>query len=202
MARPVEDKDEKGGKKGLDLSPNIVMIINNAVMIIIIIISMAIMYVLLDSKIEKMAPQTEQEQLEDGEEEVKQEGILLDLGDFILNLADVAHRRYLKVGIAIELSKTQAEIDAANTPVKASGGHGHSAPEAVDPNEAIIAEMERYKPAIRDAIISVLSNKTSDELSTPTGKEIAKEEIQQMVNSIFEGQRETMRVSFGQFIIQ
>ena len=66
----------------------------------------------------------------------------------------------------------------------------------------IIAEMERYKPAIRDAIISVLSNKTSDELSTPTGKEIAKEEIQQMVNSIFEGQRETMRVSFGQFIIQ
>ena len=180
------------------------MIINNAVMIIIIIISMAIMYVLLDSKIEKMAPQTEQEQLEDGEEEVKQEGILLDLGDFILNLADVAHRRYLKVGIAIELSKTQEEIEAANAPApKASGGHGHGgAPEAADPNEAIIAEMERYKPAIRDAIISVLSNKTSDELSTPTGKEIAKEEIQQMVNNIFEGQRETMRVSFGQFIIQ
>ena len=62
--------------------------------------------------------------------------------------------------------------------------------------------MERYKPAIRDAVISVLSNKTSDELSSPTGKEIAKEEILEMVNNVFDGQREVMRVSFGQFIIQ
>ena len=85
-------------------------------------------------------------------------------------------------------------------PAQKASGHGASAP--VDPNEAIIAEMERYKPAIRDAIISVLSNKTSDELSTPTGKEIAKEEILAMVNNIFEGKREVMRVSFGQFIIQ
>ena len=59
MARPVEDKEDKNlNKKGFDLSPNILMIINNAVMIIIIIISMEIMYVVLDSKIEKMAPQT------------------------------------------------------------------------------------------------------------------------------------------------
>ena len=33
-------------------------------------------------------------------------------------------------------------------------------------------------------------------------EEIAKEEILEMVNNIFEGQREVMRVSFGQFIIQ
>ena len=206
MAKPVEDNDKPNKKQGVELSPSMMMIINNAVMIVIIIISLIIMYVLLDSsftiKIERLAPMDEQEQLEDGEEEMKQEGILLDLGDFILNLADVAHRRYLKVGIAMELSKTQAEIDAANAPAPKSGGHGHGAAEPVDPNAAIIAEMERYKPAIRDAIISVLSNKTSDELSTPTGKEIAKEEILEMVNGIFEGQREVMRVSFGQFIIQ
>lgn len=207
MAKPVDDIDKNPSKKqGLELSPNMMMIINNAVMIIIIIISMIIMYVLLDSsftkKIAKIAPLDEQEQLEDGEGEVRQEGILLDLGDFILNLADTAHRRYLKVGIAMELSKTQEEIEAAHAPEPKSGGHGHGAAEAVDPNAAIIAEMERYKPAIRDAIISVMSNKTSDELSTPTGKEIAKEEILEMVNGIFEGQREVMRVSFGQFIIQ
>ena len=202
MAKPVEDNDKPNKKQGVELSPSMMMIINNAVMIVIIIISLIIMYVLLDSsftkKIERLAPMDEQEQLE----EMKQEGILLDLGDFILNLADVAHRRYLKVGIAMELSKTQAEIDAANAPAPKSGGHGHGAAEPADPNAAIIAEMERYKPAIRDAIISVLSNKTSDELSTPTGKEIAKEEILEMVNGIFEGQREVMRVSFGQFIIQ
>lgn len=209
MARPTDDKDDKNpnNKKGIELSPNLIMILSNGVMLLIIIIAFIIMYVLLDSsmnkKIAKLVPQDEQEQLEEGEE-AKQEGILLDLGDFILNLADPMGKRYLKVGVAMELSKTQEEIEAAlhAQEAKPSGGHGHGAAAPVDPNAAIIAEMERYKPAIRDAVISVLSSRTSDELSTPTGKEIAKEEIAEMVNNLFEAQREVMRVSFGQFIIQ
>ena len=133
-------------------------------------------------------------------EQVEDErGILLDLGDFILNLADITPRRYLKVNVAMELSKTPEEIELLNTPQKASGGHG-AAP--ANPMESIAAEMEQYKPAVRDAIISVMSNKTSDELSSATGKELAKEEIKEMVNTVFNGQREVLRVSFGQFIIQ
>ena len=205
MVKPLNDKEDKNpNKKQLELSANTVMIINNVIMLIVIIISMIIMYVLLDSsfnkKISKLIPSDEEQSEEI--EEVKQEGILLDLGDFILNLADPNARRYLKVGIAMELSKTEEEIatSEALSETKPQGGHGASAP--VDPNASIIAEMERYKPAIRDAVISVLSNKTSDELSTPTGKELAKEEITEMVNNVFEGQREVMRVSFGQFIIQ
>ena len=207
MAKPVENKDDKnlnpGGKKEpLELSPALMMLLSNIIIVAVVIIAMIIMYVSLDAsftkKIAKLMPESEQGEGEEGDEE-KQEGVLLDLGDFVLNLADVNTRRYLKIGVAIELSKTEAEIAMSNAPVK-SGGHGESA--AVDPAAAIIGEMERYKPAIRDAVISVLSNKTSDELSTPTGKEIAKEEILEMVNGIFEGQREVMRVSFGQFIIQ
>lgn len=205
MAKPVENKDnkQKQDAKKLELSPNIIMIINNAVIIVVIIISMITMYVLLENsfnkKLSKLLPENEQEEVEE-EEDVKQEGVLLDLGEFILNLADPNHRRYIKVGIAMELSKTQEEIEASQQPQKPKGGHGEAAP--VDENAAIITEMERFKPAIRDAIISVLSSKTSDELSTPTGKEIAKEEILEMVNGIFGGQREVLRVSFGQFIIQ
>ncbi len=206
MAKPVENKDDKnlnpGGKKEpMELSPSLMILLSNVVIVAVVIIAMIIMYVSLDSsftnKIQRLMPESEQGSGEEGDEE-KQEGILLDLGEFILNLADVGARRYLKVGVAIELSKTEAEIAAMSAPVK-SGGHGEAAP---DPAAAIIAEMDRYKPAIRDAVISVLSNKTSDELSTPTGKEIAKEEILEMVNGIFEGQREVMRISFGQFIIQ
>lgn len=206
MAKPVNEKDDKNpnNKKPFELNPNTMMAINSVVMVIVLIISMAIMYLLLENsfnkKLAKLAPT--EEQTDDSEvEETRQEGILLDLGEFVLNLADANPRRYLKAGVAMELSKTEEEIAAieGGAPQKTSG-HGESA--AVDPNSAIVAEMERYKPAIRDAIISVLSNKTSDELSTPTGKEIAKEEILEMVNNIFEGQREVMRVSFGQFIIQ
>ena len=208
MAKPAENKEDKNpnGKK-VEMSPTLLMMISNGVMLIVIIISLFVMYMLIESsmnkKIAQLAPQQEQGEVEE-DGEVRQEGILLDLGDFILNLADTHARRYLKVGIAMELSKTQEEIEAieAAANAKPSGGHGHGAAPAADPNADIAAVMERYKPAIRDAIISVLSNKTSDELSTPTGKEIAKEEILEMVNNIFEGQREVMRVSFGQFIIQ
>ena len=202
MAKPVENKDDKNLKKGqVELSPTMMILLSNVVIVAIVLIAMIIMYISLDSsftqKIEKLMPETEQSGDEE-EDEAKQEGVLMDLGDFILNLADVGSRRYLKVGVAIELSKTEAEVALTSAPQKASG-HGES---AADPAAQILAEMERYKPAIRDAVISVLSNKTSDELSSPTGKEIAKEEILEMVNGIFEGQREVMRVSFGQFVIQ
>ena len=204
MAKPVENKDDKNPnnpKKALELSPTMMMLLSNIVIVAVVVIAMIIMYVSLDSsftkKIEKLMP--ESDTAEEEVDEAKQEGVLLDLGDFILNLADVGARRYLKVGVAIELSKTEAEVAMTSAaPAKASG-HGEA---PADPMAMIIGEMERYKPAIRDAVISVLSNKTSDELSSPTGKEIAKEEILEMVNGIFEGQREVMRVSFGQFVIQ
>lgn len=207
MAKPVENKDEKqqNGKK-LELTSNQIMLISNALIIGIIIVGFLITYVALDSSFSKKLEKamSSEEQVAEESDEVQQEGILLDLGEFILNLADANARRYLSVGVAIKLTKTEEEIALSLEPPKpAGGGHGHgSAPAPVDPNEALVAEMEQYKPEIRDAIISVLSNKTSDELSTPTGKEIAKEEISENINNVFAGQREVMRVSFGKFIIQ
>lgn len=204
MAKPTENKEDKNlNKKASEIDTNTLMILNNIIIIVVLIVSLVAVYFLLESSIDKklknLAP-AQEETLDEEEEEVKQEGILLDLGDFILNLVDTSQRRYLKVGVAIELSKTEEEIALANQPIK-SGGHGHGS-EPADPNAEIAAQMERYKPAIRDAVISILSNKSADELSSPTGKEIAKEEIKESVNGIFEGQREAMRVSFGQFIIQ
>ena len=206
MAKPVENKEDKNPnnakKAPVELSPAIMMLLSNVVIVAVVIIAMIIMYISLDAsftkKISKLLP--DNEQAEEEEDEQKQEGVLLDLGEFILNLADVGSRRYLKVGVALELSKTEAELAMLAAPAAKPSGHGESA--AADPMATIISEMDRYKPAIRDAVISVLSNKTSDELSSPTGKEIAKEEILEMVNNIFDGQREVMRVSFGQFIIQ
>ena len=206
MAKPVDNKEDKNpNNKKIELNSNTALMLNNLIIIIVLIISMVIMYCLIDSSMEKKIARiaNPEEQVDESDEDTdgKQDGILLDLGDFILNLADIDKRRYLKVGIAIELTKTQAEIEMANAPAPKASGHGAEAA-APDNNSLIANEMERYKPAIRDAVISVLSNKTSDELSTPTGKEIAKEEILEMVNGIFEGQREVQRISFGQFIIQ
>lgn len=123
---------------------------------------------------------------------VEEPGLILDLGDFILNLSDPKAKRYLKISMAIELSRLDTD------PKQGSGG-GEGGDAGM---KQIEAEMSQYKPAIRDSIISILSSKTAEELSSTAGKELAKEEIKNAVNAIFNGTREVKRVSFGNFIIQ
>ena len=109
----------------------------------------------------------------------------------------------MKVNVAIEVTKKDTDFPDATAEKGGGGhgGHGEAAP-AADPMEAIQKEMNQFKPAIRDAVITNLSSKTSAELSTAAGKELAKEQITNDINSILGGEREVLRVSFGQFIIQ
>jgi len=132
-------------------------------------------------------------------EEPPERGIILDLGEFILNLSNPNSKRYLKVNVAIELSKAATDPDLNAAPEGGGGEHHGAAP---NPLEAIQKEMEQFKPAIRDAVISVLSSKTAEEISSLSGKELAKEQIKTAIDPIFGGEREVIRVSFGTFIIQ
>ena len=157
---------------------------------------------LLSQKIGKINLNQEELAEDQSSEDEIQRGIIVDLGDFILNLCDETQKKYLKVNVAIEVS--QKDTDFPNTEEQAkSGGHGgHGAAAPVDPMEAIQKEMNQFKPAIRDAVITNLSSKTSAELSSAAGKELAKEQIANDINSILGGEREVLRISFGQFIIQ
>ena len=139
---------------------------------------------------------------EEADDEI-QRGIIVDLGDFILNLCDEAQKKYLKVNVAIEVSQKDTDFPKEEEQAKSGGHGGHgAAPAPVDPMEAIQKEMAQFKPAIRDAVITNLSSKTSAELSSAAGKELAKEQIANDINSILGGEREVLRISFGQFIIQ
>jgi flagellar basal body-associated protein FliL len=134
-------------------------------------------------------------------------GIILDLGEFVLNLSDPNSKRYLKVNVALEISRASTDpvIEGhgeGGSGVSGHGGGGNEGAKKVDPLEIIQKEMEQYKPAIRDAIISVMSSKTAEELGSLSGKELAKEQIKAAVDPLFSGEREVMRVSFGTFIIQ
>jgi len=178
--------------------------------LLIILLSLGVLFVvfacvnylvmknLIAQEVSKVSVQQEDLDDDTGEDEV-QRGIIVDLGDFILNLCDEAQKKYLKVNVAIEVS--QKDTDFNNEAPVAKGGHGE-APAPVDPMESIQKEMSQFKPAIRDAVITNLSSKTSSELSTAAGKELAKEQITNDINAILGGEREVLRVSFGQFIIQ
>ena len=219
MAKPNQPKDIKpkteGGEDGGSASsaPKVsidgnmkVIIINLVTTVLICILFLSVTYVmmssLLSSKLTQQAPVAEDATATEGEgegggEEV-QRGVIVDLGDFILNLSDVSPRKYLKANVAIEVS-TKPEDTAAEPAKKEGHGEGEGAGPAVSPLEA---EMAQFKPAIRDAVITTLSSKTSAEVQTTAGKELAKEQIAEAVNGIFAGDREVIRVSFGQFIIQ
>lgn len=196
----TNENEQKGGELNKYL---IISLISTVILCVVFAgVNYLVMENLLTQKISKI--QVSSEELEEGatvEDEI-QKGIIVDLGDFILNLCDEAQKKYLKVNVAIEVSQKDTDFPKEAEAPK-SGGHGHgAAPAPVDPMEAIQKEMNQYKPAIRDAVITNLSSKTSAELASAAGKELAKEQISNDINSILGGEREVLRVSFGQFIIQ
>ncbi len=185
------------------------VLINIISTVLICILLIGINYFLQENLLNKKLASlnTEEKVDEDNvptDEEEVQRGIIVDLGDFILNLNDASQKKYLKVNVALELSRipTDPVLGKQEDEGKKEGGHGHGEAAPEDPMKIIEAEMAQYKPAIRDAVISNFSSKTADEVMTAAGKELVKEQITEDVNAIFAGEREVIRVSFGQFIIQ
>ena len=197
----MAENDKAGENKQQDLTKFLIMTL--ASIVIMFIVFAGVNYVIMENLISQKisALPTSQEELdESSDEDEVQKGIIVDLGDFILNLCDESQKKYLKVNVALEVTKKDTDFPE-QTEEKGHGGHGEAAA-PVDPMEAIQKEMNQYKPAIRDAVITNLSSKTSSELATAAGKELAKEQITNDINSILGGEREVIRVSFGQFIIQ
>lgn len=200
-----EQPENHGGGNKQELTKFLIVII--ASIVIMFIVSIIINYVVVENiitqKLSTLELNTEELAEEDSDSDEVEKGIIVDLGDFILNLCDENAKKYLKVNVAIEVSKKDTDFPKEDASKGGGGGHGHGeAAPAADPMAAIQAEMNQYKPAIRDAVITNLSSKTSAELSTAAGKELSKEQITNDINSILGGEREVLRVSFGQFIIQ
>ncbi len=206
MAKPTQAKEpdnkEKDKNEGGANSILINVITTTIVCIIFIGVNYFLQSNLLTTQLQSItAEQNADEDMENLDKPEK--GIVLDLGDFTMNLSDIEPRRYLKANVAIEITNPEPDPTQQEEQPKASGGHGgHGEAAPADPKAAIVAEMEQYKPAIRDAVITVLTSKTSDELASTAGKELAKQQIAEAVNGIFDGEREVIRVSFGQFIMQ
>ncbi len=91
---------------------------------------------------------------------------------FIVNLADPEMTMYARVSITLEVS----------------------APE-------VVLEVQKREPILRDAIIEILSNKTSRELRSPEGREQLKLEIIKRINTILV-QGGIRNVYFTEFVVQ
>lgn len=206
-----ENNGNKGGNNSDLIKTIIINVVSTTLLCVIFLCANFVIQThLLNSKLAGMNQTEDSTDANAEDSEEIQHGVVVDLGDFILNLADENQRRYLKTNIALELSQP-AGADAAAAGEgggeeakggeKKEGGEAAASGEGAAPPglEKLLAE---YKPAIRDAVITNLSSKTAAELSTVAGKELAKEQIMAAINGILQGQNEVLRVSFGQFIIQ
>ncbi len=91
---------------------------------------------------------------------------------FIVNLADPEATMYARVSVTLELSSPEVTM-----------------------------EVQKREPIIRDAIIEILSNKTSRELRSPEGREQLKLEIIKRINTILV-QGGVRNVYFTEFVVQ
>ncbi len=108
----------------------------------------------------------------DHEPDPKVVGPVLDLDPFVLNLADRDQLRYLKVSIKLQLDRPQEETDYTDK-----------------------------LPAIRDALLVLLTSKESRSLRTIDGKMLVRDEIGGRVNTIMR-KGKIQQVYFTEFIIQ
>lgn len=208
----AEGSQDESGKDTEELNGTKFIITNAVVTLLICIVFVASNYFIVQSSVGTIAArlaggevQENKEEGGHGEEGGVERGVILDLGEFILNLNDIKAKRYLKVDVAVELTKLETDPDphaAAGGGGGHGGGHGGHGGGGPDPMKLFEAEMNQFKPAIRDSIISVLSSKAAEELSSTEGKEKAKDQIKESINAVFGGEREVLRVSFGTFIIQ
>ncbi len=86
-------------------------------------------------------------------------GIVVPLPSITVNLADPAGRRYLKIGMEVEL------------------------------NDDVTAQLQQQAPRVRDAIIMLLAGKSYADVATPDGKVLLKGEVAARLNQILGAQR-------------
>ena len=108
------------------------------------------------------------------------EGEVIALDPITLNLAD---NHFLKVGIAVQMKGGEP----------GGGGGGHGAPaEDVDPKAKMAKAL--------DEAITVFGGRTKEDLSSPAGREHAKEELSERVRERYHG--EVLGVYFTEFVMQ
>jgi flagellar FliL protein len=160
-----QNEEKKGGKKKLLIFLLIFLIIAGAGGFA------AYKFLVLDKKQEN-SEEKKAEQVVKDVNSVEQLGIMYDLGNFVVNLADKDADRYLKITIVLELE-----------------------------SDAVRMEVDRRLPQIKDAITTLLLTKTSEDIKTAEGMELLKEEIIKRVNAILP-LGGVKNVYFTEFVIQ
>ena len=101
----AENERAEGGQQK-DLTKFLIMTLASIVIMFIVFagVNYLIMENLISQKISSITTSQEELAGDEGDEDEVQKGIIVDLGDFILNLCDESQKKYLKVNVALEVT--------------------------------------------------------------------------------------------------
>ena len=166
-----EEKQEKSGGGN-----NLILIIIVVLLVLLLVVGGVVAYLMLSGDDEESPDTVQQEKVEKKKSRKKIDdltvGPMYPLDKFTVNLLSQNGSRYLVAKIDLEQE-----------------------------NEEMTPELDAKVSLIRDIIISILSSKTVEEISTPKGKEKLKEEIINQINKYLED-GEVKRIYFTNFVIQ
>lgn len=109
---------------------------------------------------------------EQKKEEKKDEGVMFPVDPFVVNLTDQSGSKFLKVSLQLELA-----------------------------NPLLLEKAKAKNPQIRDAVITLLTSKSSETLVSPEGKLQLKDEVNIRANQIL-GENSVKNVYLTDFVMQ
>lgn len=163
-----DDSQEQEEKKRKKPSVSLFQIIIIVLLLAVLGLGGFIAWKLINLEIPAAA--SDQQQLE--EPAVAGPGILIDMDNITINLADEEESRFLRVKMKLEVKDEESRT-----------------------------KVNTYNAQIKDLIITTLSSKTFDDVRTPQGKYNLKEELIYRINS-FVGEEPVKNMFFSDFVAQ
>lgn len=117
------------------------------------------------------------------------EGIMIDTGTKIVNLAEPGGRTFIRINVKLEFAPSDLRYFSM------------TAEEKTAYLEKFRQDVATREPIIQDIIISLLSTKDFQTLYTAAGKEQLREEIKQEINARLSGFH-VMYVYYNEFVVQ
>ena len=178
-----EEKKDSGGEEGGKKGNNTVLIIVAVVLVLLLVIGGVVAFLLMSSSDEETAEtggaQPAQGQTKKASKKTTQRnldaltvGPMYSLEKFQVNLLSNSGKRFLVTEMKLEME-----------------------------SEDVIPELDTKKPVVRDRILSILSSKNIEEVSTPKGKDKLRDEIVAEINS-FLADGTIKNVYFTKFVMQ
>ena len=134
------------------------------------------------------------------------QGIILDTGTKIVNLAEPGGKKYIRTNVVLEFAPNDPVY--FSTTVEESGSssaHGEDTTTTVSASAAyeseFLSELDTRMPVINDAIITLLSTKDFEDVYTAEGKDVLRNEIMAAVNSRLP-EYHVIYVYFTEFVMQ